>query len=77
MMFIDTEKSIDEIVNAIDVVTEEINRRAMEKNEFARSMMLVDLDLAELELEEAQEQIQASKLLLNFALEMIGDNLES
>jgi len=72
MIIVETDNTIDQIVSAINIVTKEINRRAIEKNEFARSMMLVDLDMAELELKEAQSQIKASKLLLNFAVDMIG-----
>jgi len=77
MIIIDTETTVDDIVSAINIVAKEINRRAEEKNQFARSMLLVDLDSAELELEEAQEQIEASRLLLNFAMEMIENELES
>jgi hypothetical protein len=77
MIVIDTETTVDDIVSAINIVAKEINRRAEEKNHFARSMLLVDLDSAELELEEAQEQIEASRLLLNFAMEMIENELES
>lgn len=77
MIVIDTEVTVDDIVSAINTVAKEINRRAEEKNEFARSIMLVDLDTAELELEEAQEQIEASRLLLNFAMEMVKNELES
>lgn len=77
MIIIDTETTVDDIVSAINIVAKEINRRAEEKNQFARSMLLVDLDSAELELEEAQEQIEASRLLLNFAMEMVENELES
>ena len=77
MIVIDTETTVDDIVSAINIVAKEINRRAEEKNQFARSMLLVDLDSAELELEEAQEQIKASRLLLNFAMEMVENELES
>jgi hypothetical protein len=77
MIIIDTEVTVDDIVSAINTVAKEINRRAEEKNEFARSIMLVDLDTAELELEEAHEQIEASRLLLNFAMEMVENELES
>jgi hypothetical protein len=77
MIVIDTETTVDDIVSAINIVAKEINRRAEEKNQFARSMLLVDLDSAELELEEAQEQIEASRLLLNFAMEMVENELES
>ena len=71
-MFIDTDANPIDIVKAIDTVTDTISRLAQERNQFATSIMNVDLDAAEESIAGTEKQLAAARTLLNFALDMVG-----
>ena len=71
-MFINTDADAIDIVKAIDTVTDTISRLAQERNQFATSMMNVDLDAAEESITDTEKQLAAARMLLNFALDMVG-----
>jgi hypothetical protein len=70
-MYIMTDCDPVDIAEAIDVVTQNVIRFADESNQFAASMMNIDLDAAEVAMNETERQLAATRLLLRFAQEIV------
>jgi hypothetical protein len=72
MLHIDTDANPIDIVKAIDTVTNVISRLAQERNQFASSIMQIDLDAAEESIAGTEKQLAAARTLLNLALDIAG-----
>ena len=73
MIQIDTDYDIAEIIEAIDVVTGVVIDKISERNQFAESMIHVDPDAAQNDLDINYEDIRAVGTLLDFASHMIAE----
>ena len=68
-----TDTSLDDVLGALNTATKEINRGVVQRNEFAKSVLAIDPDLAEVELDKAAKLMAASKLLLRFGLDLMEE----
>lgn len=68
-----TEKSILEVLEAIDVATELMLKSISENNSFAGMLLDVDIDEAESVARDTRRQIDAARTLTEFGME-ISDN---
>ena len=76
MISIETDETEEDIAHAINTVVKACNRSIDESNQFAKSMMGVDPDLAITTLRDTREIIHASKLLLYLVINMLSDDDE-
>jgi hypothetical protein len=75
-MFINTEFTESDILEAINVVTDVVHDVIKQNNQFAASIVEIDPEAAEQTLIKTGEQIEAAQMLLEFALALGGDNEE-
>ena len=72
-----TNTSLDDVLDALNTATKEINRGVVQRNEFAKSMLVVDPELAKAELDKSAKLIAASKLLLRFGLDLMEERYDN
>lgn len=72
-----TNTSLDDVLDALNTATKEINRGVVQRNEFAKSMLMVDPEMAEAELDKSARLIAASKLLLRFGLDLMEERYDN
>lgn len=75
-MIIETDLDTLDVVKAIDTLTAMVNDTARKNNQFASSILDIDLDEAERAIDETGKQLDAAKLLLKFAYDMLGETDE-
>lgn len=72
-----TDTRLDDVLGALNTATKEINRGVVQRNEFAKSMLTIDPELAEAELDKSAKLIAASKLLLRFGLDLMEERYDN
>jgi hypothetical protein len=72
-----TDTRLDDVLGALNTATKEINRGVVQRNEFAKSMLMIDPELAEAELDKSAKLIAASKLLLRFGLDLMEERYDN
>lgn len=72
-----TNTSLDDVLDALNTATKEINRGVVQRNEFAKSMLVVDPEMAKAELDKSAKLIAASKLLLRFGLDLMEERYDN
>ena len=72
-----TNTRLDDVLGALNTATKEINRGVVQRNEFAKSMLMIDPELAEAELDKSAKLIAASKLLLRFGLDLMEERYDN
>ena len=72
-----TNTRLDDVLDALNTATKEINRGVVQRNEFAKSMLTIDPELAEAELDKSAKLIAASKLLLRFGLDLMEERYDN
>ena len=72
-----TDTRLDDVLGALNTATQEINRGVVQRNEFAKSMLMIDPELAEAELDKSAKLIAASKLLLRFGLDLMEERYDN
>jgi hypothetical protein len=72
-----TNTRLDDVLDALNTATKEINRGVVQRNEFAKSMLVIDPELAKTELDKSAKLIAASKLLLRFGLDLMEERYDN
>jgi hypothetical protein len=72
-----TDTRLDDVLDALNTATKEINRGVVQRNEFAKSMIVIDPEFAKTELDKSAKLIAASKLLLRFGLDLMEERYDN
>jgi len=72
-----TNTRLDDVLDALNTATKEINRGVVQRNEFAKSMLVIDPEFAKTELDKSAKLIAASKLLLRFGLDLMEERYDN